>query len=163
MADEANAGGQAVEAGAEAVEAIPEVPFIFEADRRWSDFRGGREIMLPGGEVWAFYEPAAVMRDGKVGWSFEVPPDLDLIHSSRFGRILAKWQRAATDNERASTVLEASWFLLARNYAVTQAEFASILSDLDGCPDEFTTDLMAQLISLIGIALSRAAGLAEAT
>jgi hypothetical protein len=138
-------------------------PFILEADRRWADFRGGRPILLPDGQEWHFHEPAAVIRDGKAGWTFNAPSDIDAILSHRFGRILAKWTRAADDGERASVVLEASWFLLACNYCLTQAEYESILADMDAYPDEWQAGLMGELMAPVGVALARAAGLAEAT
>jgi hypothetical protein len=137
-------------------------PFILESDRRWADFRAeGQPIGLPDGQTWWFAMPAAVVRDGKAGWTFEAPPDIDAILSHRFGKILAKWRRAADDGGRASVVLEASWFLLARQYAITQDELEGILSDMDAYGEAWQADLMGQLISLVGVALGRAAGLAE--
>lgn len=107
------------------------MPFelIFEASRRWDDFQGGREIMLPDGQTWSFYEPQAKVRKGRAGWTFgpDVAPDVDQVLSDRFSRVLYKWKRASTDADRASVILEAAWFLLARNYNVTPAEFEAIL------------------------------------
>lgn len=141
---------------------VPDAPPILESDRRWADFRDGREIELPSGGVWTFFEPAAVVRDGKAGWTFDAPPDVDAILSHRFGKILAKWRRAADDGERACVILEASWFLLARQYNVSQAEFEGILSGMSGWDESRQAALMGELIFLVGTALSRAAGLAEA-
>jgi len=105
------------------------VPAINEASRRWDDFQGGRPIELPDGQHWFFYEPEAMVRKGRVGWTFgaDVAPDVDTVLSDRFSRVLYKWKRATTDADRASVMLEAAWFLLARNYNVTADEFGGIV------------------------------------
>lgn len=102
---------------------------ISEASRRWDDFQGGRPILLPDNQVWQFYEPQAVVRRGRVGWTFgaDVAPDVDTVLSDRFSRVLYKWKRAGDDADRAAVVLTAVWFLLARNYNVTDREFQAIL------------------------------------
>lgn len=107
------------------------MPLIDEASRRWDDFQGGRAIELPDGQVWSFYEPAAVIRKGRAGWTFgvDVAPDVDQVLSDRFSRVLYKWKRATDDADRAAVVLTAAWFLLARNYNVTDREFQAILAN----------------------------------
>lgn len=141
---------------------MPVEPRIDERSRRWPDFRGGREITLPDGGAWSFFEPQAVLRDGRTGWTFDAPTDIDAILSHRFWRILAKWGRATDDSERACVVLEAAWFLLARNYAITADELEGILMDMHGWDERRQASLMGELLALVGVALARAAGLVEA-
>jgi hypothetical protein len=131
---------------------------IDEASRRWPDFQGGQAIELPDGQTWRFYEPAAMTRGGMPGWTFGagVPHDIDAILSDRFGRIVVKWGRAADDRERASAMLEAAWFLLARNYAVTAGEFERIVAGASAWEDSRQGRLGAQLLMLVGTACSRA-------
>lgn len=102
---------------------------IPEASRRWDDFQGGRPIELPDGQTWSFYEPQAKVRKGRAGWTFgaDVAPDVDQVLSDRFSRVLYKWKHATDDVDRAAVVLTAAWFLLARNYNVTDREFQGIL------------------------------------
>jgi hypothetical protein len=128
---------------------------IDEISRRWPDFQGGRPITLPDGQDWQFYEPEAVLRNGLEGWTFgaDVPPDVDAVLSSRFSKVIYKWKRARSDADRASVVLEAAWFLLARNYAVTADEFEGVLSTSSG--DEATT-LGLELRRLVDEACDRA-------
>jgi hypothetical protein len=116
---------------------------LSEAERRWPDFQGGRPIRLPNGEDWHFYDPEPAGRD----WTFgpDVLPAVNETLSRRLHRILAKWQRATTDADRASSILEASWFLLARNYNVTQEEFEAILSEDDGQVGEVASLLLAHV------------------
>lgn len=131
---------------------------IPEASRRWDDFRGGRPIELPDGQIWSFYEPAAVVRKGRAGWTFgaNVAPDVDEVLSSRFSRVLYKWKRASTDADRASVVLEAAWFLLARNYNVTPAEFEAIVGQSTSQSGDTQKSLGAKLRRLIDEACDRA-------
>lgn len=132
---------------------------IDERSRRWDDFQGGRPIELPDGNFWQFYEPETVLRNGLEGWTFgaDVPPDVDAVLSSRFSRVIYKWKRARSDADRASVVLEAAWFLLARNYNVTADQFEGILSLASG--DEATT-LGLELRRLVDEACDRATAIA---
>lgn len=131
---------------------------ISEASRRWDDFQGGRPIRLPDGDIWQFYDPQAVVRRGRVGWTFgaDVAPDVDAVLSDRFSRVLYKWKRASTDADRSSVVLEAAWFLLARNYNVTAAEFEAILGQAIGQHSDAQKTLGAEFRRLIGEACERA-------
>lgn len=131
---------------------------ILEASRRWDDFQGGRLIELPDGQTWEFYEPAAVVRKGRAGWTFgaDVAPDVDQVLSDRFSRVLYKWKRVSTDADRASVVLEAAWFLLARNYNVTPAEFEAILGPAANQSGEAQKSLGAEFRRLIDEACERA-------
>ena len=128
---------------------------IDEASRRWDDFQGGRPITLPDGAVWWFYEPPAVTRGISVGWTFGsgVAPDVDLTLSIRFARVVRKWKHATCDADRACVILEAAWFLLARNYSVTPAEFEAIMAQAQG--DE-ATSLGVELRRLVDEACERA-------
>jgi hypothetical protein len=140
---------------------MADTPLINEASRRWDDFPGGRWVDLPDGQRWAFYEPQAVLRDGRPGWTFGGAPDVDAILSSRFGRVLAKRSKATTDEDRASATLEAAWFLLARNYSVTPEEFEALLAPMAAWDDERQAAILAELLYVVGMAVARAAGLAE--
>lgn len=135
------------------------MPFeIDEASRRWDDFQGGRAIELPDGQVWSFYEPQAKIRKGRAGWTFgvDVAPDVDQVLSDRFSRVLYKWKRASTDADRASVVLEAAWFLLARNYNLTPAEFEAILGRAANQSGDDQQALGAEFRRLIDEACDRA-------
>lgn len=103
---------------------------VHEHTRRWPDFQGGRPILLPDNQVWQFYEPSPKIRKGRAGWTFgaDVAPDVDQVLSDRFSRVLYKWKHARDDADRAAVVLTAAWFLLARNYNVTDREFQAILA-----------------------------------
>lgn len=144
--------------------AAPEPPHIDERARRWPDFQGGQAIELPDGQTWWFYEPAATPRRGAPGWTFGavVPADVDAVLSHRFGRIVARWNRADDDHERGSTILEAAWFLLARNYAVAPAEFERIVAAAAAWDDP-RRRLETRLLMLVGAACARASALHEVT
>lgn|GEM_PF-5183195 len=132
---------------------------IDERSRRWPDFQGGQAVALPDGQTWWFFEPAAVTRRGVAGWTFgaAVPDDIDAILSDRFNRIVGKWSRAGHDHERGSAILEAAWFLLARNYAVTPAEFERIVAAAAKWDSPQQRRLGTQLLVLVGTACARAA------
>ena len=136
---------------------------ISEASRRWDDFQGGRPIELPDGQVWEFYEPEALTRGGKPGWTFgeSTPRDIDAILSGRFTKLADKWGRAVDDSDRASAMLEMAWFLLARNYAITPSEFERIMAPISEWPEDRQKGLGGQLLLLVGMACSRASQLAE--
>lgn len=131
---------------------------IPEASRRWDDFQGGRPIELPDGQVWEFYVPQAVVRRGRAGWSFgaEVATDVDAVLSDRFSRVLYKWKRASNDADRSSVILEAAWFLLARNYDVTAKEFELILMAAATQPSDAQKALGAEFRRLVNEACDRA-------
>jgi len=104
------------------------VALIVESERRWADWSEGRPIELPDGQTWHFYRPEPLIRDGVPGWSFGAgTPEVDAVLSARFGLVVTKWGKAADDADRAAAVLEAAWFLLARNYRLTRAEFGAIM------------------------------------
>ncbi len=136
---------------------------ILESERRWDDFQGGCPIELPNGEIWTFYAPEARTRAGRPGWTFgvDVPADVDAILSNRLTRILAKLSRAVFNEERASVMLEAAWFLLARNYNITQDQYEAILSGVSAWSDDDQQQFGSQLQGLVGIACARSTALAE--
>lgn len=136
---------------------------ISELERRWGDWSEDYPILLPNGEVWHFYSPEARTRGGRPGWTFgaDVPSDVDAILSNRLTRILAKLGRASDSRERSAVIIEAAWFLLARNYEITQDEFEAILSGASAWSDDEQTQLGSQLQRLVGIACARSTALAE--
>lgn len=136
---------------------------IDEASRRWDDWQGGRPITLPDGASWWFYEPEAMTRNGLPGWTFggAVPRDVDSVLSGRLTRITDKWACALDEGERASAILEAAWFLLARNYALTPAEFEQVMSGATAWPEDRQKALGDQLLMLVGVACMRSTQLAE--
>lgn len=144
------------------------VEHIDEQARRWPDFQGGRPITLPIGGTWWFYEPAAFNRstpEGSVVPSFtfgaDIDPTLDLMIAQRFAVILVKYGKAADETERSCATLEAAWFLLARNYNVTPAEFESILGAAIVWPEAKREALGKALGSLIDSACARSLARAE--
>lgn len=142
-----------------------ETTAIDEASRRWDDFQGGRPIVLPDGQTWHFYEPAACVRSGRPGWTFgpDVPDDVDAILSHRFGRLVRKWSRAQNKDDQASAMLEAAFYLLARNYALTLEEFEPIMLRASEWDADNQAALGEALAVLIGTACARSTGLMEAT
>lgn len=136
---------------------------ISEISRRWDDFQGGKSIELPDGQVWWFYQPEAMIRDGLPGWTFgpDVSPDIDAILSGRFSKIVDKWALAIDDEERACAVLEAAWFLLARNYMITPDEFEQIMALASTWPDDHQKAIGEKLLLHVGMACMRASQLAE--
>lgn len=145
------------------------VDSINELSRRWDDFQGGRPITLPIGGTWWFYEPAAFNRstpDGTVVPSFtfgeNIDPTLDLMLAQRFAVILVKYGKAADEAERSCATLEAAWFLLARNYNVTQSEFETIVEAAIVWPEARQIALGKSLGSLVDSACSRSLARAEA-
>lgn len=135
-----------------------QLEIIPEASRRWDDFQGGRPIELPDGQTWLFFEPEAMVRKGRAGWTFgpDVAPDVDKVLSDRFSRVLYKWKRASTNADRSSVVLEAAWFLLARNYNVTPEEFEAILGPAAGQSGESQQTLGMEFRRLVDAACDRA-------
>lgn len=140
---------------------------ISEASRRWADFQGGRPIELPDGNVWWFYEPAAFNRSADRGvvvpsWTFgaEVHPTLDLALAQSFAKIITRWSEAKAEDKTA-TLLEAAWFLLARNYDINPAEFQAILSLASTQPEARQAALGKALGSLVDDACSRSLSHAE--
>ena len=136
---------------------------IQESDRRWGDWSEGQWIELPDGQRWSFYAPEARTRGGRPGWTFgpDVPPDVDAILSHRLGRILGKLSRAADDGDRASVILEAGWFLLARNYNITQAEFKGMLVSALRWDGDRQAQFGGEILALVGMACMRSTALAE--
>lgn len=112
---------------------------IPEASRRWDDFQGGRPIELPDGQEWRFCTPEPHARlahpdpHGPLvpvpSWTFGEHVDslLDQVLAEKFAAILSKYAVAMTEAERTSAILEAAWFLLARNYNLSLAEFEGIM------------------------------------
>lgn len=136
---------------------------ILESERRWDDWQGGIPIELPDGQTWWFCAPEATVREGLTGWTFgpDVPADVDRVLSWRFTRLIVKVNRAGNEADRAAAMIEAAWFLLARNYAITPDEFESILA-LSSEWDESRQDRLGrELLTLVGFACVRATALAE--
>jgi hypothetical protein len=132
-------------------EILNRTPMIHEAERRWADWRYGQPVDLPNGETWHFYEPETVVCNSKPGWTFEAPtPEVDAELSRRFERLIGKWGRAKDDAERASAILEAAWFLLARNYAISRQEFESVLSLASSWDEGRQERLGEHLVKVVG-------------
>jgi hypothetical protein len=142
---------------------MPSDALIDEASRRWPDWQGGRPIKLPNDQIWWFYEPEAVLRDGKPGWTFgpDVPRDVDAILSGRLRRILDGWSAAGDEAGRSAAILTAAWFLLARNYAITAEEFGAIMGRAGERPESEQREFGERLLLLVATACARATGLAE--
>ena len=135
---------------------------ILESERRWPDWQGGQPIELPDGQTWHFHEPAPLVRDGIPGWTFGADtPEQDAVLSARFGLVVARWGQATNDGDRAASILDAAWFLLARNYAVTRAEFGAILLKAALWDRERHERFAGQILALIGEACTRSTALAE--
>lgn len=135
---------------------------ILESERRWADWSEGQWIALPDGQEWSFYEPAPTMRDGISGWSFGADtPEMDAVLSARFGLVIAKWGKATDDADRAAAILEAAWFLLARNYYITQTEFGSIILKSARWTKAQHERFAEHLLVLIGYACVQSTALAE--
>jgi hypothetical protein len=136
---------------------------ILESERRWADWQGGQPIELPDGQAWFFFQPEARMRGLRPGWTFGVgvPSDVDAILSDRLVRILRKCGRATCEADKTAAILEAAWFLLARNYEITPDEFEGILSGASAWSADQQQRLGSQLLELVGIACARSTALAE--
>lgn len=120
-------------------EFMPTTIPLTEPERRRVEFAGGTAVVLPDGVPWRFYELTpfeCTARDGDgtgesrmIAWDFG--SDLDAETNASLGqgfqRLLAKIDRAANANDRACGMLEAAWFLLARNYIVSQDDFENLL------------------------------------
>jgi hypothetical protein len=110
---------------------------LTEPERRRREFAGGTPIALPDGRAWRFYTPRPVAgavrgENGPDGpmlvWDFGADLDADTNDAlgQAFQRILNKIGRANGPEERACGMLEATWFLMARNYVISQEEFEDL-------------------------------------
>ena len=105
-----------------------------ERSRRRPEWQKGCAVTFPDGQRWHFYDPAPrrVEHEGAtaVFWDFGIGfLDRDVLGSlnHNFYRLLRKATRARNDLQRASANLEIAWFLLARNYTVSQDDFQDLL------------------------------------
>lgn len=131
---------------------------ILESERRWDDWQGGQPIDLPDGQTWWFYEPDATVHDGMPGWSFGAEtPELDRTLSCRFGLIVASWGKAADDADRAAAILDAAWFLLARNYDVSRSQFATLMLGASRWDRDRHERFASEVLALVGFACNHAA------
>ncbi len=121
-----------------AFEFMPTTIPLTEPERRRVEFAGGTPVVMPDGQPWRLFDPHPVARpvrgDGDGGeWliAWEFGPGLDAETNDSLGRgfhrVLAKIDRAANRDDRACGLIEAAWYLLARNYVISQDEFEDLL------------------------------------
>jgi hypothetical protein len=110
---------------------------LMEQERRRVEFAGGTPIILPNREPWRFFDPHPVERDFHdedgiahvIAWEFGPGVDAETNDSlgRGFQRLIQKIDRADNREDRACGLLEAAWYLLARNYVISQDEFEDLL------------------------------------
>ncbi len=111
---------------------------LTEPERRRVEFAGGTPIVLPDGQPWRFFEPKPMRclvrgEDGAdefmIAWDFG--PGVDAETNDSLGRgfhaILEKINGAENRDDRACGMVEAAWYLLARNYVISQDDFEDLL------------------------------------
>lgn len=137
--------------------AVSRAPWPRERRLRRAEWRRGHAVAFPDGQTWHFYDPAArrLEHGGKaaVFWDFGVgfldEPTLTSLNHN-FYRLLRKAMRAVNERQRAAANLELAWFLLARNYFLTQDEFARLLATAGESPD-----LWGAIVSHLGAVVER--------
>lgn len=110
---------------------------LTEPERRRVEFAGGTPVVMPDGAPWRLFEPRPVERDVHdedgivhvICWEFGPGVDAETNDSLGMGfqRVLAKIDRAENRDDRACGLIEAAWYLLARNYVISQEEFEDLL------------------------------------
>lgn len=117
---------------------LPTIIPLTEHDRRRAEFAGGTPIVLPDGQPWRFFDPMPVKRsirgeNGEEGfvlaWEFGPGVDAETNDSlgQGFARVLEKIDAASNKADRTCGVIEAMWYLLARNYVISQDDFEDLL------------------------------------
>lgn len=146
---------------------------LTEPERRRVEFAGGTPIVMPDGKAWRFFEPRPVRcpvmgeddDEGEmIAWDFGgegVDAETNDSLGRGFQRILEKINRAENRDDRTCGTLEAAWYLLARNYVISQDNFEDLLLSGAGQSPERRRRLYASLGRLIEVACARVESLLE--